>query len=150
MWLLDKTGESGASLKEFMDKNIIKRLKGYRGIALIFLVIVTIEVILGYFSLFLAIVGILSGVVIGILSNRIFHLHWDDESQLVISNVDRIGVVVILLYLVVVIYRRFFLGGYFEGTPLLLLTLSIIAGTMIGRLLTTIVLVRRILRNLGL
>ncbi|QUH23460.1 hypothetical protein HYG87_06645 [Methanobacterium alkalithermotolerans] len=150
MWLLEKTGESGASLKELMDENIIKRLKGYRGIALIFLVIVTIEVILGYFSLFLAIVGILSGVVIGILSNRIFHLHWDDESQLVISNVDRIGVVVILLYVVVVIYRRFFLGGYFEGTPLLLVTLSIIAGTMIGRLLTTIVLVRRILRNLGL
>ena len=79
-----------------------------------------------------------------------FHLHWDEESEQVISNVDRLGVVVLILYFIVAIYRRFFLEGYFEGAPLLLLTLAIIAGTMIGRLLTTIVMVRRILRRVGL
>ncbi|MBU4536009.1 MAG: hypothetical protein KKF16_09400 [Euryarchaeota archaeon] len=134
----------------FLDEKIIKRLKGYKGIALIFLVIVTIEVISGYFNPFLALLGILAGVVIGIISSRIFHLQWDEESAQVISNMDRLGVVVLLLYLLVVIYRRFFLEGYFEGTPLLILTLSIIAGTMIGRLLTTIVVVKRIMRRVGL
>ncbi len=133
-----------------MDEKIIKRLKGCRGIAIIFLVIVTLEVILGYFNVFLAIGGIVAGVVIGILSNRIFHLQWDDQSQQVISNIDRVGVVVLVVYFIVIVYRHFLLGDYFEGTPLLLLTLSIIAGTMIGRLLTTIVFVKRILRSLGL
>lgn len=142
--------EAETSMFQFMDKKIIKRLKGYRGIALILLAAVAIEVILGYFDLFLALLGILAGVVIGILSNRIFHLHWDEDSQQVISNMDRLGVLVLLLYLLVVIYRRFFLENYFEGAPLLILTLSIIAGTMIGRLLTTIVLVKKILRSLGL
>ncbi len=142
--------EADPSISQFMDEKIIKRLKGYRGIALIFLVIVTIEVILGFFNPFIAILGILAGVVLGILSNRIFHLHWDEESEQVISNVDRLGVVILILYFIVAIYRRFFLEDYFEGTPLLILTLSIIAGTMIGRLLTTIVLVRRILRRVGL
>ncbi|GAB6055547.1 hypothetical protein JCM15415_08630 [Methanobacterium movens] len=142
--------EADPSISQFMDEKIIKRLKGYRGIALIFLVIVTIEVISGFFNPFIALLGILAGVVLGILSNRIFHLHWDEESEQVISNVDRLGVVILILYFIVAIYRRFFLEGYFEGVPLLILTLSIIAGTMIGRLLTTIVIVRRILRRVGL
>lgn len=142
--------EADPSISQFMDEKIIKRLKGYRGIALIFLVIVTIEVISGFFNPFIALLGILAGVVLGILSNRIFHLHWDEESEQVISNVDRLGVVILILYFIVAIYRRFFLEGYFEGAPLLLLTLSIIAGTMIGRLLTTMVIVRRILRRVGL
>ncbi|MGZ7158908.1 MAG: hypothetical protein ACXVHR_00350 [Methanobacterium sp.] len=114
------------------------------------LIVVAFEVITSSFSIQLAILGILLGLGIGIIIGRIYRLSWDEETSNVIGQVDKIGAIILVLYLIFIFTRAYFLGYWIHGAPLFALILSLTAGTMFGRVMSTRHGVKKILNALML
>jgi len=141
-----KRNESSES--QYIDPRIIKRLRIYMIIAMVILFVIIFEVSQGIFNVLLTIAGVFVGMMIGIIVSRMFHISWDEESNIVISNIDWIGAVILVFYIIFTLTRTYFLGYWIEGTPLFATILSLTAGTMLGRIIGTRHVVNKILKAL--
>jgi uncharacterized membrane protein YagU involved in acid resistance len=123
---------------QHIDSKMINRLRIYMVVAIIMLISVAYEVLLGTITIQLAILGIVGGLIIGAIVGRMFRLNWDEDTSTVIGYVDWIGAVILIIYLIFIFARAQYLG--------LALILSITAGTMLGRVLSTRHNLNKILR----
>ncbi len=137
--------------KEFIyqhiDSRIIRRLRIYVLVLLILLVVILFELIQGNFTINIILLGILIGLGVGIISSRTYRLSWDSETDNVISRMDWIGAVILILYLIFIFTRVDLLERWIHGNPLFAIVISITAGTMLGRLVTTRHEVAKILKS---
>lgn len=124
-------------ITKHIDKRIIKRIRTYMIVLLVNLVIIVFEVVHGTFNIPLAIFGIITGMVIGILVSRMYSLSWDEESNNVIDRMDWIGAVILVFYLIFLFNKTHLLEYLVHGYLLLTLSLSITVGTMLDRILNT-------------
>ncbi|MGC9518004.1 MAG: hypothetical protein ACP5C3_09970 [Methanomicrobiales archaeon] len=125
------------SKAQYIDERIIKRLRIYLMITFIILVLIIWEVYQGKFNIILVLGGILGGFFIGLIVSRMYNLTWDEETNIVVSNIDWIGAVILVFYFIFVFSRTYLLGHWIDGTPLFCTVLSLTAGTMLGRVLGT-------------
>lgn len=124
-------------LREFMDTKLVNKLRLYTLLMVIMILVVSAEVLRSKFSPDLAVIGFLTGMVVGILIARIYKLSWDDSNNNVTGTVDIIGGIILVLYLIYIVTRTYYLGQWVQGTPLFAFILSMTAGTMFGRILNT-------------
>lgn len=143
---MKKKNES--SVKEYLDKRLITRLRIYTIVMVVMLVIIAFEVLKGIFSIPWAIGGILIGMGIGTIVSRMYRLSWDDETNNVIGRIDWIGAIILVCYLIFVFTRARYLGYWVQGAPLLALILSITSGTMLARVMSTRHGINKILESL--
>ena len=66
-----------------------------------------------------------------------YNLTWDEETNIVVANIDWIGAMIMVFYFIFVFTRTYILGYWIDGAPLFGTVLSITAGTMSGRVLGT-------------
>jgi hypothetical protein len=125
------------SVRQYLDPHIIMRLRIYMIVAIIMLIIVAYEVFQSTFSIYMALGGIIIGLIVGTLVSRMYRLSWDEKANDVIGRIDWIGGVILVLYLIFIFTRAYYLGYWIHGAPLLAFILSITAGTMLGRVLST-------------
>jgi len=124
-------------LREFMDTKLVNKLRLYTVIMVIMVFVVSSEVIRSKFSPELAVVGFLTGMVVGIIIARMYKLSWDESKNNVTGTVDIIGGIILVLYLMYILTRTYYLGQWVQGIPLFAFILSMTAGTMFGRILNT-------------
>ena len=136
------------SIRQYLDPRIIRRLRIYTAVMIIMLAVISFEVLQNTLTISLAVCGILIGLVVGTLASRMYRLSWDDETSHVIGRIDGIGAAVLVFYLVFIFTRTHFLGYWVQGAPLLSLILSITAGTMLGRVMSTRKGIKKILKAL--
>ena len=110
-------GKNEQSASQFVEQRLIKRLRTYFLIIFIMLVVVIFEVLTGVFKISWAIGGILIGFGVGILASRMYHLSWDDETNLVISHIDKIGAVILICYLIFIFTRTYYLRQLVQVLP---------------------------------
>ncbi len=110
------------------------------------LAVIIYEVTQQHFNIQLAIVGLLTGFIVGILMSRRYRLTWDEETSKVIGRMDLIGAIILILYFVFVITRTIFLGYFIQGTALIVFIICISDGSMFGRILGTTQGVRKVLK----
>lgn len=137
-------------LKEFMDTKLVNKLRLYTVIMVVMVAIVIYEVLISKFSPELAVVGFISGIVVGIFVARIYKLSWDESNNNVTGTVDVIGGIILVLYFTYIFTRTYYLGQWVSGIPLFAFILSMTAGTMFGRIINTRHDVLKILRALKL
>ena len=135
-------------IKQYLDKRLITRIRIYVIVMLVMLIIIAFEVIQSTFTIPMAIGGILIGLGVGTIVSRMYHLSWDDETSNVIGRIDWIGAVILVFYLIFVFTRAHYLGYWIQGAPLLTIVLSITAGTMLGRVMSTEHGIHKILKSL--
>jgi heme/copper-type cytochrome/quinol oxidase subunit 4 len=121
--------------KEKIDPKLITRLRIYLIVMFIILAVIAFEVLKGQFSIQWTLVGIIIGFLIGIIVSRMYNLSWDEETNTVIGEIDKIGAVILIVYLVWEITKSNFLGYWVEGSALFALILGITAGSMLARVL---------------
>lgn len=124
-------------LKEFMDTKLVNKLRLYTVIMIIMAVIVIAEVLRSKFSPELAVIGFISGMVVGIFVARMYKLSWDETANNVTGTVDVIGGIILVLYLTYIFTRSYYLGQWVQGVQLFAFLLSMTAGTMFGRVINT-------------
>ena len=122
---------------QHIDKKLMFRLRLYVLISLVMLGIVLYEIFIKTLTLEFAIIGILIGLFIGVITARMRHLSWDHDAQKIVSRLDEVGIIILVLYIAFVIVRSKLIG-YFVAAPMVgAVGFSITAGVMIGRVVGT-------------
>ena len=129
--------KKGSEVTQSVDRRLIVRLRIYIIVMILLLAVIIYEVVQGTFVIQLPIVGIIIGLFVGIIVSRMYNLSWDEETNNVIGEIDRIGAVILVGYLIFIFTKSYFLGYYVQGTYLFAIILGITAGTMLGRVLAT-------------
>jgi len=143
-------GKTQHSTSTLVDRRLKKRLQNYFIFILIMLAIIVYEVFTGVFMVSWAIGGIVIGFGVGILASRMYHLSWDDETNMVIGHIDKIGAVILIAYLIFIFSRTYFLQQWVQGAPLTALILSLTTGSMLGNMMSTRRGIRKILKTLDI
>jgi len=125
------------SKRQKIDKHLISRLRIYLIVMLVMFAVIVVEVLRGVFSIQWALIGIIIGLVVGVIVARMYNLSWDEEDNVVIGEIDRIGIVILVCYLIFMFTRIHFLGYEVQGANLFAVILGITTGTMLGRVLRT-------------
>ena len=95
-------------------------------------------------AIVLAIIGFILGLIVFSRMNAVV---WNEEEETVTSQkMDKIGYVVICLYVIFEISLRTFLHNTFPATATALL-LSGIFGTLLGRVIASIIKIHRVYKN---
>lgn len=121
-------------IRNNIDRLLRIRLRVYFIIYLLTLSMIIVDIFRGKISLGLAIVGILFGVLLGIIVSRTSRLSWDQEILKVTTNIDWIGGIIIIAYFVFMLGRDWFFGHWVQSTTLTVFGVSILVGTMFGRI----------------
>lgn len=135
-------------IRKYLEPRLIMRLRIYSAVMIIMVVVITFEVLQHTVAISLAACGIIIGFVIGTVVSRMYRLSWEEETSHVIGRIDGIGAAILVFYLIFVFTRAHFLGYRMQGAPLLALILSITAGTMLGRVMSTRKGIKKILKAL--
>jgi uncharacterized membrane protein len=132
-----------------VDRRLHTRLRLYAVIFLIMLVIVIVDIVRGFVSVPLALLGLAIGTILGLVLGRMYRLSWDGAGSKVIAQIDWLGGVILGLYIVFAIFRNQLFGHWVTGAVLGAFTLSLTAGTMLGRVVSTAHGIRRLLAAWG-
>src|SRR4051812_18591780 len=124
-------------VKKHVNNRLQIQLRLYVLIAIIMGLIVIYDLFTGHLSLLFTVLGILVGLVIGIISSRMFHISWDHDAKKVISQVDTIGVIVIIGYVLFEIGREYVFKHYIDSTLTGALTFAFIYDMLSGRVIGT-------------
>lgn len=122
--------------KKYLHKRVFSQLIIFLLISLVMLGIVGFDIMQGQLSFKLGIGGIFLGLVVGYLVGRIFSIKWHQPTQKVIINMDRTGIIIIVIYVVFRILGEQLFGEFLHGNALTAFTFSMLAGIMIGRLVS--------------
>lgn len=137
-------------VKQFVHRKLLFRL---RRLAIIFLIIsgiVIYEISHNYIGVYLALIGFMMGMVIGLLvSRRMHNISWNAETSKAVTKMDRLGIIILVLYILFAISRQWILSHWLQGYALTAFSLSVAAGGMLGRLWTTRQKIRQVLREAG-
>ena len=136
--------------RKHIDKKLLFRLRLFILITLVMLGFVTWDILQQTIGVELALVGIVIGITVGFLAGRMFAILWHEDTNKVVVRLDRIGVIILIAYILLAIGRRWVLGMWLQGPVLTAFSLSIIAGTMFGRLLSMGLQIRKVLRQQGI
>lgn len=140
---------SRRELTRFVHRKLLFRL---RRLALFFLVVAGIliyEISKNYIAGYLASLGFLIGIIIGLSVRRMHNISWHAETNKAVSKMDRLGIIILVIYLLFAITRRWIFSHWLHGYALSAFSLSTAAGGMLGRLYTTRQRIRQILKEEG-
>jgi len=134
----------------FVHRKLLFRLRRLAIIFLIITVILIYEISHNYNAIYIAVIGFITGMIIGILVSRRMHtISWNSEINKAVTKMDRLGIIILVLYILFAISRHWILSHWLQGYALTALSLSIAAGGMLGRFWNTRQKVKQILRQEG-
>ena len=137
--------ESRERVRKHIDTKLRNRLRIYFLISVILLGVVIFEIVTGVVGLAYAILGIVIGMLLGFVSARMFHLSWDHDAKKIVSRLDLFGGVILVLYIIFAIFRSRLIGYFIHGPAVGGVSISIVTGIMIGRVIGTRGRIRQIL-----
>lgn len=79
--------------------------------------------------------GFLGGGLIGVVFSRMQRLSWDEAGQKIIGRFDAIGALLLLAYIPFETYRRELVALFVHGPAVLVASLGLVAGLMVGRVI---------------
>lgn len=120
-----------------VDKRLRFRLRLYSIISLVMFGIVLYDIFQNTLPLEFAAFGILVGLVIGIISTRMYHLSWDHDANKIVSRLDVIGIIILVCYIIFVVVRSKLIGIFVAAPVVGAVGFSITAGIMLGRVVGT-------------
>lgn len=136
-----------AIAKQYVDKKLIFRVRLFFIVFVTLIGIVVFEIAEGQGDIFFTVISFIIGILVGVVAGRMLTIKWHDDANKIVGSVDRLGVFFIILYLIFSLLKRAVLGQWFHGEELTILSLSIIAGIMFGRMLSALRSIRKILHH---
>jgi len=135
---------------QFVHRKLLFRLRRLAIIFIIISVILIYDLSHNYIATYLPVIGFIFGMVIGlIIARRMHRISWDAETNKAVTKMDRLGIIILILYLLFAVSRHWIFSHWLHGYALSSFTMSMAAGGMLGRLLTTRQKIRKILKQEG-
>jgi hypothetical protein len=107
--------------RKYVHRKLIFRLRRFALTGTIIYVIIGYDVFKGIITFPLSFTGILLGFLVGKFMGRYANVHWHEETDQVISKLDRAGIIVLIVYLLFSFSRRWFFGHWIHGPALTVL-----------------------------
>lgn len=123
--------------RHHLDKKLLFRLRIYFIISLILVGVVIYEILSNNVSISLAFIGLILGTLIGVVVARMFLISWDKDAKKVISRLDILGIFILIIYIIFAVFRSKIIGIFIQGNYVTGMSLSMVAGIMIGRVFGT-------------
>lgn len=102
----------------------------------IMLTIVLWNILEGYISIPLALIGAAIGAVVGFFSSRMFHLSWSKNGKQIVGQIDRTGWIILVIYTLYGSIRLFLFESVIHTEyPILAITLVFVSSELIFRVL---------------
>ena len=136
-------------IHKHVDKKLIFRLRLFFVIFVGITLFVIYDVIQLPSSILFAVVGYIIGSLVGFVASRMFNIVWHEKKEKVVSKLDAVGIVILILYFVIALGRNYIAGYFFTGQLLTVISFSLVAGIMLGRLVGTGLKVRNVLLSEG-
>lgn len=134
-------------IRKHVHSKLLIQLRIFFGIALVMFLIVGYDIWENILSIPLAMVGILVGLVAGFLVGKFYGIKWHEDTQKIVTRMDRLGFIVIVLYVGFSIFRRQIFGQFIHGPALTAVTFASVGGVMTGRLMAIWEKINRILKE---
>jgi hypothetical protein len=122
---------------KYIDKKLRNRLRIYFVISIILIVVVVYEITSRLVPFTFALLGVGVGILLGIVTARMFHLSWNHDAKKIVSRLDIFGGVILMLYIIFAIFRSQIISYFIHGSAVGGVSISIVMGIMIGRVLGT-------------
>ena len=120
-----------------IDKKLRNRLKIYFFISLVLIGIIIRDLIFGIVSFPFMLIGLIFGLVIGVISARMFHISWSHDAKKIVSQLDVFGSLILILYILFEFFRDKIISYFIYGPAVGGVSISLVTGMMIGRTLGT-------------
>lgn len=144
---LKKKQQHKEHIKQHVEWKLILRLKIFAVIVTGIILTWVWKIYLGELWILLGILALSIGILIGFLTGRMFKIFWHEETQKVISRLDAIGVGFLIIYIAIEVERTWFFGHWLTGVELNTFALIFVAGTLLGRLLSMIQSIKKVLKE---
>lgn len=125
-------------VKRHIDRKLIFRIRIFILIFLTMMGITVYDALQHRIGILLAFGGIILGVIIGFIANRIFSTKWHPEASKVVTHIDELGVIILIVYITFSFFKKWIFSHWLYGPTLTAFTFSLLGGIMLGRLLGTI------------
>jgi len=132
---------------QHIDKRLRFRLRLYFLIAVILIGVLIFNVIRGSLQLDFGIEGLVIGILLGVITSRMYHTSWNKDAKKVVSRLDVYGVLILILYVVFEIFREKIVGYFTHDVQVATVGFAVLAGIMLGRVIGTRGKIMRILRE---
>ncbi len=127
--------------KEFADKHVHPKLRRslrlYLLISVIVLVMVIVTGIRAHASALIVLCGLIAGILIGILFNRVYKISWDKEADQAIYKMDVFGIALLVVFVTFDLSRHHLVELFTHGNSVGATSLALLTGAMYGRVLGT-------------
>jgi hypothetical protein len=123
--------------RKHIDKKLRNRLRMYFVISIVLLGVVVYEAVSGLVPFTFALLGVIVGILLGIVTARMFHLSWNKDAKKIVSRLDMFGGIILVFYIIFAFYRGKIVGHFIHGSAVGGVSISIVTGIMIGRVLGT-------------
>lgn len=136
--------------KKHLHQKVILNLRIFMVISVVLSAIVGYEILTSRVSLLLATIGLLIGTGIGVFTARMYLFSWDKDARQVISRLDLLGIGILILYILASIFRGRIIGYFVQPSYVTGMSIAVVTGLMIGRILGTGHRITRILKEQNL
>ncbi len=143
--IIEKIRNGRKIAKQHIESKLLMRLRIFMIIMSVIIGIVAYNIFLNQISAILAFAGLALGIVIGLMAGRMFKMSWHIETEKVVSRMDKIGFIFLAMYIAVEIGRKWFFGHWLEGAQLNAFGLAFLSGLLLGRFLSMIQSINKIL-----
>lgn len=120
-----------------LDKRLQFRLRLYFLISLILLGVLIFNIARGALRFDYGLLGLAAGIVVGIVTSRMFHISWNKDTKKIVSRLDAFGIGVLILYIVFEVFREKIVGYFTHDFEVATVGFAVLAGSMFGRILGT-------------
>lgn len=121
-----------------LSPKLRRQLRIFSLIALILLALVLYRVVRGEVEMGPALVALALDVALGAVVSRVYRLGWNEETQLIVGEIDIVGGVILALYLLFALTKGRLIGLWVaDAHEAAVLGLGLTGGVMVGRLVFT-------------
>jgi hypothetical protein len=141
MFISSKRHEKHIARKQFAENHIHPKLRRSLRLYLLISAIVLVLVIISMFNAranpLIVGCGLLVGVIVGIVFNRIYKISWDQDAARAVSKTDIYGVGLLVMYVIFDLSRGDLVKLFTHGPAVGATSLALLAGALFGRVLGT-------------
>jgi len=136
--MADMRRQEREARRALLSPKLRRQLRIFSLIALVLLALVLYRVVRGEVAAGPALIAVALGVALGAIVSRVYRLGWDEQTQLIVGEIDIVGGVILALYLIFALTKGHLLGLWVaDAHEASVLGLGLTGGVMLGRIVFT-------------
>lgn len=120
-----------------IDKSLRFRLRIYFAIAVILIGVFFFNVIRGTLHIQLGLLGMAIGIILGVITSRMYNISWSHDMKKVIGRLDLFGIIILIFYLAIELSRDKIIAYFTNDFEVVTIGFAVLAGIMLGRVIGT-------------